>query len=100
MSPKLTEFDRDTLEVATKLAREHDPSLTEDDAQPVFLSDFPKLYEEATGRSLSMPRLALLRLSMKLPQDRGRVGGEPFWIRRDVATWASSRGEQSRTRRG
>ena len=89
MSPNLSDFDRDTLQVSIKLAREHDPTLTEDDAQPVFLADFPSIVQQATGRSLSIRWLKLLRLSRKLPLDRGRVAGEQFWMRRDVVTWAS-----------
>jgi len=89
MSPNLNDFDRDTLQVAIKLAREHDPTLTEDNAQPVFLGYFPRIVQEATGRSHSILWLKLLRLFRKLPQDRGRVAGEQFWMRRDVVTWAS-----------
>ena len=89
--PQLSDFDRDTVTVAINLARQHDPTLTEVDAQPIFLADVPGIVLEATGRSLSPTWLRLLRLSGKLPRDRGRVAGKPFWLRRDVIAWASER---------
>jgi hypothetical protein len=91
VSRKLSDFDRDTLNVAIKLAREHDPTLTEGDAQPVFVGDIPRITEEATGDRLSGLQLNLLRLSGGLPQARGRVAGEDFWLHRDVVRWAAAR---------
>jgi hypothetical protein len=91
MSPYLTDFDRDTLEVAIKLARDHDPTLTVDDAEPVFTADVPGVVLAATGQSPSSSRIKLLRLFGRLPQDRGRVAGEPFWMKRDIVRWASKR---------
>ncbi len=89
MSPDLTDFDRDTLEVAIKLAREHDATLTDAGAEPVFLADLPRIIRETTGHSQSILWLRLLRLFGQLPKARGRVAGEPFWLRKDIVAWAS-----------
>jgi len=89
--PELSAFDRDTLNVAIQLAREHDPTLTEADAQPVFLAHIPRITEEATGHRLSGLRLKFLRLSGSLPPDRGRVAGGDYWFQRDIVRWAAAR---------
>ena len=77
------------LELAIKLARDHDPTLTPDDAEPVFTADVPGVVVAATGQSLSSSRIKLLRFFGRLPEDRGRVAGEPFWMKRDIVRWAT-----------
>jgi hypothetical protein len=91
MAGHLTEFDLDVLKVAIKVARDHDPTLTDDDVQPVFLDDFPEIVLNATGRRISKTNLKLLQLRGKLPTDWGRVAGKPFWMRREVVRWAAGR---------
>jgi hypothetical protein len=91
MAGHLTEFDLDVLKVAMKVARDHDPTLSEDDVEPVFLDDFPETVLKATGRRISTVNLRWLQLRGKLPTDRGRVAGKPFWMRCDVVKWAAGR---------
>jgi hypothetical protein len=84
----LAEIDRDTLQVAIKVARDHDPTLDDEGVEPVFADDVPGVIESATGSLRSGGRLAWLRLRHRLPTDRGRVAGKPFWFRRDLRRWA------------
>jgi len=87
---KLSEFDRDVLNVAIKAFREHDPSLSENDAKAVFLQDWPVIVQGAGGKPIRMLELRIRLLRGRLPTDRGRVAGKPFWLRRDVVRWAES----------
>jgi len=74
--------DRNSLLLAITEARAHDPTLTEEDAQPVFLADLV----HASGR------FALFRVLLgQLPEVRGYVDGKPFWLRRDAIRWKAGR---------
>ena len=86
----LSQFDRDTLRLACKVAREHDPAVNDRGGEPIFAADIPVAIEAAGGRQPSSVRMTLLKLGGKLPPDRGRVGGKPFWLRSDIQRWLSS----------
>jgi len=85
----LSQFDRDTLRLASKVAREHDPAINDRGAEPIFAAELPVAIEAAGGRQPSRVRMIWLKLARKLPPDRGRVGGKPFWLRSDIQRWVS-----------
>lgn len=84
----LSDFDRDVLKVAVDAFRAHDPSLSEEDAQPIVLTDWPQVVASNGGRRIGMLRLRWLQMIGQMPTDRGRVGGKSFWLRRDAVRWA------------
>jgi hypothetical protein len=86
----LSDFDKDVLKVAIAAFRNHDPTLSEKDAEPVFIEDWPTILSEVSGYGIGTFRLRWQRLRGRLPVDRGRVGGRLFWLRRDVVEWAVS----------
>jgi hypothetical protein len=85
----LSQFDRDTLRLASKVAREHDPAINERGAEPIFADDFPVAIEASGGQQPSSVRMTWLKLARKLPPERGRVAGKPFWLRSDIQRWVS-----------
>jgi hypothetical protein len=87
---KLTDFDRDVLTVSVKAFREQDRTLSEQDAEPVFLEDWPRVLREVAGKDIGNLQLRWLRLRGRFPTDRGRVCGQLFWLRRDVVRWAET----------
>lgn len=85
----LSQFDRETLRLATNVAHEHDPAINDRGAEPIFADDLPAAIEAAGGSQPSSMRMTWLKYSGKLPPDRGRVGGKPFWLRSDIQRWVA-----------